>query len=58
MLLLWAVLDMDTLLEISSSPSKGEIFLGTTSFSSRSLGWLGSRIPGLVPSGMWLSRGA
>ena len=57
MLLPWAVLDMDTLLDTSSSPSKGDILLGMTSFSSSSLGSVGTQLPSPVFSGMWLSRG-
>ena len=55
MLLPWAVLDMDTLLDTSSSPSKGDDLLGITSFSSSSLGSVGTPLP--VFSGMWLSMG-
>lgn len=58
MLLLWAVLDMDTLLDMSSLPSGGGgSFLGMTSFSSSSLGSVGAWLPGPALSGMWLSKG-
>lgn len=59
MLLAWAVLDMDTLLDISSFPSRGgESLLGMTSFSSSSLGSVGTQLPGPVLSGMRLSKGS
>lgn len=58
MLLAWAVLDMDTLLDTSWLPSRGgESLLGMTSFSSSSLGSAGTWLPGPALSGMWLSRG-
>lgn len=59
MLLAWAVLDMDTLLGISSFPSRGgESLLGMTSFSSSSLDSVGTQLPGPVLSGMRLSKGS
>lgn len=58
MLLAWAVLDMDTLLDTSWLPSRGgESLLGMTSFSSSCLGSAGTWLPGPDLSGMWLSRG-
>lgn len=57
MLLPCAVLDIDTLLDTSWSPSKGEILLGMTSFSSNSLCSVGTQLPGPALSGIWLSRG-